>query len=193
MLFKERFWAGLADGSITVAFRRWKRPHAKPGGRMRTPAGVLAVDAVEVVTADMITDEDARRAGFGSRSELMEELDRYSSDDIYRVEFHFADADPRERLRHRANLSDDELADIRRRLSRWDAASPRGPWTLTVLRLIAERPSTRAADLAASIGRDKPSFKIDVRKLKELGLTESLEIGYQLSPRGRAVLGRIDG
>ena len=158
---------------------------------MRTPAGVLAVDAADVVRADSITDDDAKRSGFGSRSELLAELDRYGDDDIYRVEFHFAGADPRERLRHSANLSEDELADVRGRLSRLDTASPRGPWTLTALRLIAERPATRAADLAASIGRDRASFKIDVRKLKELGLTESLEIGYRLSPRGRAVLQRL--
>ena len=31
-----------------------------------------------------------------------------------------------------------------------------------------------------------------VRKLKELGLTESLEVGYRLSPLGRAVVGVID-
>jgi ribosomal protein S19E (S16A) len=30
-----------------------------------------------------------------------------------------------------------------------------------------------------------------VRKLKELGLTESLSPGYRLSPRGRKVLERI--
>jgi hypothetical protein len=46
----------------------------------------------------------------------------------------------------------------------------------------------RAADLAASVGREKHPFKLDVRKLKELGLTESLEVGYRLSPRGRAVM-----
>ena len=34
-------------------------------------------------------------------------------------------------------------------------------------------------------------FKRDVRKLKELGLTESLETGYRLSPRGRALLERL--
>lgn len=33
-----------------------------------------------------------------------------------------------------------------------------------------------------------PLFKRRVRQLKELGLTESLEVGYRLSPRGRAVL-----
>jgi ribosomal protein S19E (S16A) len=32
-----------------------------------------------------------------------------------------------------------------------------------------------------------------VRKLKELGLTESLEVGYRLSPRGRALLDREPG
>jgi hypothetical protein len=36
------------------------------------------------------------------------------------------------------------------------------------------------------MGRETLPFKRDVRKLKELGLTESLEVGYRLSPRGRA-------
>ena len=58
-----------------------------------------------------------------------------------------------------------------------------------VLGLIADRPGTRAPDLAASLGRETARFKADVRKLKELGLTESLEVGYRLSPRGRAYYG----
>jgi hypothetical protein len=36
-------------------------------------------------------------------------------------------------------------------------------------------------------------FKRRVRQLKELGLTESLEVGYRLSPRGRTVLARLVG
>ena len=32
-------------------------------------------------------------------------------------------------------------------------------------------------------------FKLNVRKLKQLGLTESLSTGYHLSPRGVAFLG----
>ncbi len=50
----------------------------------------------------------------------------------------------------------------------------------------------RAPDLAASLGRDTQPFKRDVRKLKELGLTESLKVGYSLSPRGRAWLAALD-
>ncbi len=38
----------------------------------------------------------------------------------------------------------------------------------------------------------KAPFKVDVRKFKEMGLTESLDVGYRLSPRGRAVLARLD-
>ncbi|HEX7068738.1 MAG TPA: hypothetical protein VF295_11185 [Candidatus Limnocylindria bacterium] len=34
-------------------------------------------------------------------------------------------------------------------------------------------------------------FKLDDRKLKELGLTESLRPGYRLSPRGESVLARL--
>ena len=42
--------------------------------------------------------------------------------------------------------------------------------------------------LAELLGRERPALKTDVRKLKRLGLTESLEVGYELSPRGRAFL-----
>jgi hypothetical protein len=47
---------------------------------------------------------------------------------------------------------------------------------------------TRAADLAASFGRETQPFKLDVRKLENLGLTLSLDVGYRLSPRGEASL-----
>ena len=67
--------------------------------------------------------------------------------------------------------------------------APRG--TVATLRLIGERPEVRAAELAVAAGRERLPFKTDVRKLKELGLTESLEVGYRLSPRGRALLERL--
>jgi hypothetical protein len=48
----------------------------------------------------------------------------------------------------------------------------------------------RAGDLADACGRERLDFKLDVRKLKALGLTESLSVGYRLSPRGAAYLAR---
>jgi hypothetical protein len=57
-----------------------------------------------------------------------------------------------------------------------------------VLDVIKRRPATRAPDLAESFDRETQPFKTDVRKLKNLGLTLSLPVGYQLSPRGEAYL-----
>jgi hypothetical protein len=74
------------------------------------------------------------------------------------------------------------------RVDHLDAASSNGPWTRQTLAIIDRSPEVRAPDLAAELGRDTLSFKRDVRKLKELGLTESLDIGYRLSPRGEAVV-----
>ena len=69
-----------------------------------------------------------------------------------------------------------------------DKASAYGAWTRETLDLIDLNPTVRAPDLAAQVGRETADFKKDVRKLKELGLTESLDIGYLLSPRGQAVV-----
>jgi hypothetical protein len=191
MLFEQRLWTGLADGSVTVTFRRWRRPRARPGGRHRTPAGVLAVDAVTEVDPAAITEADARRAGFASLAALLRQLDRHGDGPVYRVDLHHAGADPREALRQADDLSEEELAGLRTRLERLDRAARDGPWTIATLELIGDRPGVRAADLAVAAGRERLPFKADVRKLKELGLTESLEVGYQLSPRGRVLLGRV--
>jgi hypothetical protein len=193
MLFKQGLWAGLADGTVTCTFRRWRRPLAKPGSHHRTPAGTLRVDAVAVVDPARITGGDARRAGYAGRAELLRELDRRGDGPVYRVDFHLAGPDPREALRQADTMAEEGWAELTRRLARLDRASSHGPWTTAALRLIGDRPGVRAADLAAAAGRDRASFKIDVRKLKELGLTESLEVGYRLSPRGRALLDRDPG
>ena len=60
------------------------------------------------------------------------------------------------------------------------------------MRLIADHPHVRAPDLAASVARETAPFKNDVRKLKALGLTISFSPGYELSPRGQALLRRLD-
>lgn len=110
---------------------------------------------------------------------------------LYRVAFHLVDEpDPRAELAADDALTAEDRAEIDRRLDRLDRASSHGPWTRQTLELIAENPATRAPDLAASVGRETAPFKVDVRKLKNLGLTESLPVGYRLSPRGRAYLGR---
>lgn len=188
MLFKRHALDGLADGTITVAFRRWTRPRVRAGSQLRTAVGVLAVDAVDEMDLADITGDDARRAGFASLPDLLGDIATQREGRVFRIALHVAGPDPRAELRGRHALTDDELAEVERRLARLDAASRHGAWTLAVLRLIRDRPEVRAGDLAPTRGQEKLAFKRDVRKLKELGLTESLEIGYRLSARGRAVL-----
>ena len=189
MLVQARFLEAIASGAVTLTFRRWKRPQVVAGNTYRTAAGRIVVDAVHVVDPERITDADAKRAGFSSRAELLGELRGAFDVPTYRIRFRPADGpDPRAQLAVTVTLSDDEIIDLRLRLARLDRASSHGSWTTEVLRTIAERPGVRAADLAASFGRETQPFKLDVRKLKNLGLTLSLEVGYRVSPRGEAYL-----
>lgn len=193
MLFAKEFWPGIVDGSITVTFRRWKRPQAAAGRRYRTPAGIIETSAVDVVEPSEITARDARAAGFTTPEELLAQLRGTSDLPIYRIRFRAIDEpDPRDILSTSADLSPDDVAAITQRLDRFDRASAIGPWTRTTLRLIREHPHRRAPDLAEMTGRETQPFKRDVRKLKNLGLTLSFNPGYELSPRGEAYLRLVD-
>jgi hypothetical protein len=85
-------------------------------------------------------------------------------------------------------VADDELAALVARLDAMDRRAQIGAWTRATLRTIRARPGVRAGDLARSLGRPRDEFKRDVRKLKNLGLTISLEVGYRLTPKGEALL-----
>ena len=188
MLFKQRFLASLRTGEITLAFRKWKKPSVRSGGTLKTPIGVLAIETLKPVRETAITAADARRAGYASRTDLIGELRQRSKGSLYRVQLRYIGADPRIASRERCELSAEELEELRRRLKRLDAASRFGPWTAPVLRLLAQNPGVRAGDLAPLVAQEITAFKRNVRKLKNLGLTESLATGYRISPRGRIVL-----
>jgi hypothetical protein len=177
--------ARIRAGEIDLAFRRWERPRLLVGTKMRTSVGLLEVTSVDRVRT--ITKADAARAG-APRDELLALMARKEPAPIWRVGLRFAGDDPRIALRNKDELSSDDRAALLERLDRLDHASRNGSWTREVLALIEGNPARRAPELAAELGRDTQSFKRDVRKLKELGLTESLEIGYRLAPRGVALL-----
>lgn len=193
MILTKKVLARVATGDITVAFRRWKRATVKAGGHLRTSIGELAIEAVDRITLDDITDDDIVASGSLDREDLARYRTRFEEGDVYRIRFALAGPDPRIARRERAQLSDDEFEEIRTKLARLDAASPRGPWTEKYLRLIEGYPDALALDLAQSIGIERLAFKANVRKLKEHGLTESRRPGYRLSPCGIAYLARLDG
>ena len=177
----------IADGSVTLAFRRKRRPTVRSGG-MTTPVGVLAIDDVRIVTEDEITDETPA----GRAMQLAGRVGRRARpavDDrqLYRVELHVAGSDPRvaERPAMTCRMTTSRSW---ARLARLDRASTHGPWTAEVLALIAERPAVRAGDLADALGSG--AARLQDRRPQAEGTRTHREpdIGYRLSPRGRAWL-----
>ncbi|MBA3460560.1 MAG: hypothetical protein H0T46_11395 [Deltaproteobacteria bacterium] len=190
LLFKKPFWPGLQSGAITLTFRRWQKPHVRPGGRYRChPIGVLEVDGIEHVPISSITEADAASAGFATRAELVDYLAELGpltpSTKVYRVALHHGGDGDRVELALATELTDDDIASITAKLARMDRDTA---WTAKTLAIIEAKPRIAASQLAKKLKRETQPFKIDVRKLKKLGLTQSFEVGYEISPRGRTYL-----
>lgn len=189
MLFTADAHDAIARGEITSTVRLWRRPHAKVGGRYRVGAVEVEVDEIELVPFGSITDDDARASGMADREILRRKAAHAGPIDdetlVHRVVFHVVGSP----AGSEATVVDaDSIANACARLDRLDLAGPRGPWTARVLALIATHPSVVSTRLAALVDQPRVEFKTDVRKLKALGLTESLEVGYRLTTLGAEVL-----
>lgn len=194
----------ILTGQVCLVFRRWRTARVYAGRTYRTNAGRLIVEDVRDIEAAAITDADARLAGKADADQARADLRGDPDWPVFRIAFHRAeDPDPRAELAARADPQPEELTELHARLARLDRVSTRGPWTRSTLEVIAAQPATRAADLATGLGRETAPFKLalpqpgrvpaspgrsQVRKLKNLGLTYSLEVGYRIAPRGAAYL-----
>lgn len=187
MLFRQDILEGIAEGRVTLAFRRWRKAPPAEGSTLRTAVGVLTFTRVTTIDEGDITDDDLRRCGM-SAQELQRSLAGEGA--LLRIELRLTGADPRIALRD-ARPREDELADVAARLARLDRASD-AAWTARYLQLIDDHPAVVSRELAEEVGADLPAFKRRVRRLKDLGLTESLGVGYRLSPRGRLVLDHLE-
>jgi hypothetical protein len=192
MRFEQRLRDGIHSGEIVLAFRRWKRSQVVPGHHYRTGIGMAEVEAVDVVEPSSVDTVQAREAGYASVADLLSGLRGDPALPLYRVRLRRVDGpDPRDELARTARLTESDVAGIDARLARMDKASVRGPWTGAVLALIADRPAVVSTVLAEAIGWERQDFKLHVRRLKALGLTLSLDVGYRLSPRGEAYLNHL--
>ena len=197
MLISKPVAEAIRAGTVTQAFRRWDAPRVKVGGVQLTPAGLVRFDAVSRVRdPDRLTERDARTAGVKDLATLRKFLaprERKPSprggrggDTVYRIRLSWAGEDPRIALRE--SLPDDEtLRGIATRLHRLDAR-PTGAWTREILEWIRGNPHVVSKELAVLRGVELLPMKVDIRKLKALGLTISHDVGYELSPRGTAYL-----
>lgn len=190
MVLKQKILEAIRAGEIDLVFRRWKRPGVKAGGQLKTALGVLAIRELNSIEVEQISSEESLRAGYPELKELVETLVGETGT-VYRIRVDFVGQDPRLHLRTQTEWNESEWAALVAQLRRWERSAAEDGWTRTVLSLIASQPGVPASQLAARLQWETLSFKRRVRQLKGLGLTESLQVGYRLSPRGEAALARL--
>ncbi|WGP06204.1 hypothetical protein QFE97_00225 [Bacillus subtilis] len=184
MILTNRIAHDVAEGSVTVAYRRWARPRVTVGSTLRTVAGIVRVEAIDRADPEQLDDTAAQAAGYATCDELSATFRGDDSVPLWQVALSWVGDDPREALAENAALSPSDIAAIDALLDRLDA---RTPWARTALHRIADQPGITAARLTDGLlGKD--SLKRRIRTLKEHGLTRSLPIGYELSARGQAYL-----
>jgi len=191
MLFQRRFHERIRSGEITCTVRIWQSPHVKVGGRYALGGGAIVVDEIRETRLDDITPALARRTGFPSLVDLLKTAKHGYGERVFVIDFHYDGKTGARPAPKTGTVSAEELAELVQRLEAMDRRSKIGAWTLATLRAIEARPGVLAAKLARSLGRPRDEFKRDVRKLKTLGLTFSLEIGYRLTPKGEALLASL--
>lgn len=192
MLFKQEHLNGIKDGVISLAFRKWKKLSVNQGNLINTSVGVIEVLDVTEIELASISEKDAIQAGFSNLKTLIAQLDSISIGTTYRIEVKYKSTDPRLELRAQVALPDVELQLLKGKLERLDQFSKQGNWTLDILKAIADHPRLKAGDLALIVGEEKEWLKINIRKLKNLGLTISHVPGYTLSPLGNYYLDEIN-
>ena len=191
MLFTAATLRGLAEGRVSCTYRRWEIVRPKVGSRFTTSAGVVEVTSITAADEQQLTERDAAEAGFDSVADLVKWCRAKGQGDLYRVGIVLAGPDPRVALRAEAALDPTDLAALNSKLDRMDRAAEQ-PWTRSTLRQIERLPGVVSTELAAEAGQERRAYKLRVRRLKALGLTESLERGYRLSRRGQAYLTALE-
>ena len=191
MIFKLSHLEGIKAGKITLAFRKWKKPTVRKGSLIKTEIAV--VEIVDVCEAQLhdISNSYAVNAGFDILKNLIKAIDSVQDGTLYKIKVRYYSEDPRIALREHTAVPEHDFQLLKKKLERLDNHSTMGPWTLTVLKAIGDNPKLRAADLAKKLDMQKDELKINIRKLKNLGITISHEVGYTISPLGEFFLRKI--
>ena len=192
MLFSAATLRGLTEGRVNCTYRRWEVVRPKVGSRFTTTAGVVEVTSITPAQEEQLTEQDAADAGFESVAALVKWTSSKGRGDLYRVGIVLAGPDPRIALRDSDQLAAADVSALSARLDKMDRAAEQ-PWTRGTLRQIQRLPGVVSTELAAEAGQERRAYKLRVRRLKALGLTESLERGYRLSPRGQAYIASLGG
>ena len=188
MLFKINQLKGIHSVKITLAFRKWKKPAVIKGTLQQTAIGQVKIVDIKPVSENEIKKADAIAAGYENTDELMSALNVIKAGTIYRIKVRYHGEDPRIKLRSQTTLTAEHFTALKEKLAKLDRFSAHGDWTMAVLKTIQKHPQKVSTFIAEKTGFEKAWLKLNIRKLKNLGLTISHEVGYDLSPLGKVFL-----
>lgn len=191
MLFKLNHLQGIKSGEITLAFRKWQKPCVRIGTQINTAIGLIEIRDIQSIDEKDITNDDATNAGYSNKEQLLKSLSAKTNGVIFKITVAFYSEDPRIKLREQTVISEQELDAIIKKLNSLDRYSKNGEWTIKVLKTIQENPNLHAIGIANLTGFEKEWLKLNIRKLKNLGLTISHTVGYELSPKGNVLLNKL--
>lgn len=191
MLFKINHLKGIYSGKITLAFRKWKKPAVVKGGLQQTAIGQVKIIDITPIEESSLKNADALAAGYKSVDELRSDLNAIKEGTIYKIKVRYHGEDPRIKLRSQTNLTNDQFLTLKEKLSKLDRFSAHGDWTITVLKAIQKNPQKVSTFIAEKTGFEKAWLKLNIRKLKNIGLTISHDVGYELSPLGKVFLEKL--
>ncbi len=168
MLIKDIHLRGIADGSVSVAFRKWKKSAVKEGILLKTPIGLVKVEKIEKIDQKDITEEDVRAAGYEKLEEVIKSFYKSAEGQIYRIELKYHGEDPRIKLRENVGISVEEMGGILEKLERYDKFSKQGNWTETVLRAIGENPKL-SSGFGGAVGKGEGLVENQCPKVEKSG------------------------
>jgi hypothetical protein len=191
MLFRITQLKGIQSGTVTLAFRKWKKPAVVKGTLQQTAIGQVKIIDISPLDESSLKKADALAAGYSSLDELLSDLNSIKAGTIYKIKVQYHGEDPRIELRSQTTLTEEQLTALKEKLSKLERHSAHGDWTITVLKTIQKHPQKVSTFIAEKTGFEKAWLKLNIRKLKNLGLTISHEVGYELSALGKVFLDKM--
>lgn len=188
MLFKQKQLEGIRSGKVNLAFRKWKSTVLKKGSLLKTAIGIVEITDIAVINEPHINEIDAQKAGFTDLESLLRSIHVNEIGRIYKIHVRYYGEDPRLKLRDKKSMGQGEINNLLSKLSQMDKYSRNGFWTKDILIAINDNPRMSAAQLSEITGRSKEWLKLNIRKLKNLGLTISHDPGYEISPTGKLLI-----
>jgi len=188
MLFKQKQLEGIRSGKVTLAFRKWKSTELKKGSLLKTSIGLVEITDLAIINEPHINAIDAEKSGFLNLESLLHSIHTNDTGRIYKIHVRYYGEDPRLKLSNKSTLGQGEINALKAKLLQLDKYSRNGFWTKDILTAIEKYPKNSAAELSVKTGKTKEWLKLNVRKLKNLGLTISHDPGYELSPTGKLLM-----